>query len=191
MFSTFIAHPLVRRGGYASKIPLDISVLSNMREFVKYSRLKQFALRALARLLDEEEISDLKDQFNVIDVDKDGAITLEEIRDAFAKSLPWKLKDAQVLEILYAIDSNEDGLVDFGEFVAATLNVYQLEEDKWQHLSLAAFEKIDVDKDGYITPDDIRMHTGLKGSIDLLLEEADIDKDGKISLSEFRRLLRT
>ncbi|XP_071739131.1 calcium-dependent protein kinase 28-like [Rutidosis leptorrhynchoides] len=35
------------------------------------------------------------------------------------------------------------------------------------------------------------IHTGLKGSIDPLLEEADIDKNGKISLSEFRRLLRT
>lgn len=34
-------------------------------------------------------------------------------------------------------------------------------------------------------------HTGLKGSIDPLLEEADIDKDGKISLDEFRRLLKT
>jgi len=35
------------------------------------------------------------------------------------------------------------------------------------------------------------MHTGLKGSIEPLLEEADIDRDGKISLSEFQRLLRT
>lgn len=34
-------------------------------------------------------------------------------------------------------------------------------------------------------------HTGLRGSVDPLLEEADIDKDGKISLPEFRRLLRT
>lgn len=34
-------------------------------------------------------------------------------------------------------------------------------------------------------------HTGLKGSIEPLLEEADIDKDGKISLYEFRKLLRT
>ncbi|RZR77298.1 hypothetical protein BHM03_00002316 [Ensete ventricosum] len=34
-------------------------------------------------------------------------------------------------------------------------------------------------------------HTGLRGSIEPLLEEADIDKDGKISLSEFRKLLRT
>lgn len=37
----------------------------------------------------------------------------------------------------------------------------------------------------------VLQHTGLRGSIDPLLEEADIDKDGKISLSEFRKLLRT
>ena len=37
----------------------------------------------------------------------------------------------------------------------------------------------------------VLQHTCLRGSIDPLLEEADIDKDGKISLSEFRRLLRT
>jgi calcium-dependent protein kinase len=72
--------------------------------------------------------------------------------------------------------------------------VHQLEEhdsEKWQQLSRAAFEKFDFDKDGYITPEELRMHTGLKGSIEPLLEEADIDRDGKISLSEFQRLLRT
>jgi hypothetical protein len=39
------AHDWVREGGKASEIPLDISVLHNMRQFVKYSRLKQIALR--------------------------------------------------------------------------------------------------------------------------------------------------
>lgn len=43
----------------------------------------------------------------------------------------------------------------------------------------------------YLRDTIVLQHTGLKGSIDPLLEEADIDKDGKISLSEFRRLLRT
>ncbi|XP_031258709.1 calcium-dependent protein kinase 28-like [Pistacia vera] len=189
-----LSHPWVREGGDASEIPIDISVLNNMRQFVKYSRLKQFALRALASTLGEEELSDLRDQFDAIDVDKNGSISLEEMRQALAKDLPWKLKESRVLEILQAIDCNTDGLVDFTEFVAATLHVHQLEEhnsEKWHQRSQAAFEKFDLDRDGFITPEELRMHTGLKGSIDPLLEEADIDKDGRISLSEFRRLLRT
>ncbi|CAK7334273.1 unnamed protein product [Dovyalis caffra] len=189
-----LSHPWVREGGDASEIPIDISVLNNMRQFVKYSRLKQFALRALASTIDEEELADLKDQFDAIDVDKNGAISLEEMRQALAKDLPWKLKESRVLEIVQAIDSNTDGLVDFPEFVAAALHVHQLEEhnsEKWQLRSQAAFEKFDIDRDGYITPEELRMHTGLRGSINPILEEADIDKDGKISLSEFRRLLRT
>ncbi|URD72370.1 calcium-dependent protein kinase [Musa troglodytarum] len=168
-----LSHPWVREGGNASEIPLDISVLANMRKFVKYSRLKQFALRAIASTLDEDELANLKDQFQAIDIDKSGAISLDEMRQ---------------------IDSNTDGLVDFTEFVAATLHVHQMEEhdsEKWRSRCKAAFEKFDVDRDGYITPEELRMHTGLKGSIEPLLEEADIDKDGKISLSEFRKLLRT
>ncbi|KAF9618445.1 hypothetical protein IFM89_001168 [Coptis chinensis] len=191
--SQALSHPWVREGGDASEIPVDILVLSNMRQFVKYSRFKQFALRALASTLNEDELSDLRDQFDAIDVDKSGAISYEEMRQALAKDLPWKMKEPRVLEILQAIDSNTDGLVDFSEFVAATLHVHQLEHDsqKWHLLSQAAFEKFDVDGDGFITPEELRMHTGLKGSIDPLLEEADVDKDGKINLSEFRRLLRT
>ncbi|KAG5614203.1 hypothetical protein H5410_014027 [Solanum commersonii] len=110
--------------------------------------------------------------------------------------ITWYLRwwEVETLDGIVKIDSNTDGLVDFPEFVAATLHVHQLEEHnstKWQQRSQAAFEKFDVDKDGFITPEELKMHTGLRGSIDPLLEEADIDKDGKISISEFRRLLRT
>lgn len=38
-------HPWVREGGETLEIPIDIFVLSNMQQFVKYSRLKQFATR--------------------------------------------------------------------------------------------------------------------------------------------------
>ncbi|KAJ0971007.1 hypothetical protein J5N97_018966 [Dioscorea zingiberensis] len=189
-----LSHPWVREGGDASEIPIDISVLSNMRQFVKYSRLKQLALRALASTLNEDEIADLKDQFQAIDVDKNGVISLEEMRQALAKDIPWRSREPRVLEILQAIDSNTDGLVDFSEFVAAALHVHQLEEhdsERWESRSQAAFEKFDVDKDGYITSEELRVHIGLRGSIEPILDEADIDKDGRISLAEFRRLLRT
>lgn len=36
--------------------------------------------QALASTLDEAEISDLRDQFDAIDVDKNGVISLEEMR---------------------------------------------------------------------------------------------------------------
>ncbi|KAJ7532156.1 hypothetical protein O6H91_14G074400 [Diphasiastrum complanatum] len=97
-----LSHPWVREGGVASEIPLDISVLSNMREFVKYSRLKQLAFRALASTLDPEEIADLRDQFNAIDMDKSGTITLEEIKEALAKDRPWAVKESRVTDILQA-----------------------------------------------------------------------------------------
>lgn len=61
---------------------------------------------------------------------------------------------------LVQIDSNTDGLVDFSEFVTATLHVHQLEEhdsDKFQKRSQAAFEKFDLDKDGFITPEELRL----------------------------------
>lgn len=38
------------------------------------------ALQALASTLNEEELADLKDQFDAIDVDKNGSISLEEMR---------------------------------------------------------------------------------------------------------------
>lgn len=188
-----LSHQWVREGGDALDMPLDISLLANMREFVKYSRLKQLALRALASTLDTEELAALRDQFDVIDVDKSGTITLEEIRQALSKDRPWMIKESRILEILQAMDTNRDGLVDFQEFVAATLHVRQLEEGdtvKWQMRSRDAFDKFDFDKDGYITAEELRMHTGIKGSIETLLDEADIDMDGKINLPEFQKLLK-
>lgn len=187
-----LSHPWVKEGGDASDMPLDISVLSNMREFVKYSRLKQLALRALASTLEPEEIRDLRDQFDAMDVDRNGTITLEEIRHALQKDRPWAVKESRVLEILQAMDSNADGMVDFDEFVAATLHVHQLEQTntvKWQQRSKAAFSKFDVDGDGYITTSELQIATGLKGSIETILDEADTDGDGRISLPEFQKLL--
>lgn len=65
------------------------------------------------------------------------------------------------------IDSNTDGLVDFSEFVAATLHVHQLEEhnsEKWQQMSRAAFEKFDVDGDGFITSEELKMVCSVSNS---------------------------
>ncbi|CAK9219698.1 unnamed protein product [Sphagnum troendelagicum] len=187
-----LSHEWVREGGVASDMPLDIAVLSNMREFVKYSRLKQLALRALASTLDKSEILNLQDQFDAIDVDQNGTITLEEMKNALSADKPWSVRESRISEILQAMDANMDGMIDFDEFVVATMHMHQLEEnnsEKWQSRSSAAFAKLDVDGDGYITADELKVAMGLKSSVSILLDEADTDRDGRISLPEFQKLL--
>lgn len=190
-----LSHPWVREGGNASSVPLDIAVLSNMREFIKYSRVKQLALKALATTLDETEVQQLKDQFNAMDINKDGTITLDEMRHALMKDVPYYLKESKIVNILQAMDTNCDGIVDFDEFVAATLHVQQLEDpnsEKWQWRCKQAFSKFDTDNDGFIDAEELRVFAQVKGSIEGMVEvaEADEDGDGRISLPEFAKLLR-
>ncbi|CAI7783831.1 unnamed protein product [Closterium sp. NIES-54] len=176
-----------------SSIPLDIAVLSNMREFVKYSRLKQMALKALATTLESTEVQQLRDQFNAMDINGDGTITIDEIRHALNKDLPYEVKETKVVQILQAMDTNCDGIIDFDEFVAATIHVQQLEEAdsaKWEERSKAAFNHFDTDGDGFIDAEELRVAAQVKGSLGRLIDEGDVDGDGRISLPEFQKLLR-
>ncbi len=62
--------------------------------------------------------------------------------------------------LMLQMDANRDGLVDFDEFVAATLHVHQLKETdakKWQRRLQAAFDKFDFDGDGYITAIELKI----------------------------------
>ncbi|KAI7746285.1 hypothetical protein M8C21_017609, partial [Ambrosia artemisiifolia] len=73
-----LSHAWVRA---ASESPLEISVLSNMREF------------ALASTLDQEELPDLKENIHAIDVDKSGATSHEEMKKPLPKTFIGRLKN--------------------------------------------------------------------------------------------------
>lgn len=187
-----LSHPWVR-DGEASGIPLDISVLAKIREFVRCSRLRKIALRAVTSILSPDEIATLEDQFNAIDRDKDGALSHSEIREALTKDKMWRGQEANVMEVLNAMDTNKDGQVDFDEFAAAAVHIHQLEgvgSTAWLKQCVAAFERLDLDKDGYITADELKLFTSMNSSFASLIDDADIDKDGRLNLQEFQRLLQ-
>lgn len=52
----------------------------NLSHSGEMSLKPEIVSQALASTLGEEELSDLKDQFHAIDIDKSGAISLEEMR---------------------------------------------------------------------------------------------------------------
>lgn len=49
--------------------------------------LTNSSLQALAGTIEKEELADLRDQFDAIDVDKSGAISLEEMRQVISLGL--------------------------------------------------------------------------------------------------------
>ena len=58
------------------------------------------------------------------------------------------------------MDTNCDGIIDFDEFVAATLHVQQMEESdakKFEERSREAFAKFDRDNDGFIDAEELKL----------------------------------
>ncbi|PHU30746.1 Calcium-dependent protein kinase 3 [Capsicum chinense] len=78
-------HPWMREDGDISDKPLDIVVLSRMKQFRAMTKLEKVALKVIAENLFKEEIIGLKEMFKSIDIDNSGTITFEELKAGLTK----------------------------------------------------------------------------------------------------------
>jgi Ca2+-binding EF-hand superfamily protein len=91
------------------------------------------------------DFKSLRDAFRTLDKNNSGFLNLAEIRQAFIESnIPTEEAD----EIFIKIDLDNDGLVNYSQFLTATV-------DKKQTLTMQnlwfAFHHFDVDNTGFIT----------------------------------------
>jgi len=187
------------KGEGTSEIPLDISVINNMKEFASFGKMKKLAIKKLAQTFSDEEIRDLKDQFRSIDRDGSGTITYQELMDSVRHMKTNEagvqvIPDDEVTSILRGMDSDGNGEIDQTEFVAAALHLTQLQRrdrEQWNRRTQQAFDSLDRDKDGFIDADELRGEFGDSEHLEDILNEADKDGNGKIDYEEFCILLRT
>mmetsp|Transcript_33930 Transcript_33930/g.95459 ORF Transcript_33930/g.95459 Transcript_33930/m.95459 type:complete len:952 (+) Transcript_33930:178-3033(+) len=196
-----LADPWVRIDGVAPDIPLDVSVVSAMKEFTGYNRMKQLALRHVASVYHEEEIRDLREQFALMDKDGDGALTLDEMVQALRKMELGEgrepLEEAEIRSIVDSLDYNNDGTIDYLEFTTAALHIGQKQRgdrEGWGNKVKLAFDKIDKDGNGLIETHELEqelLHMGETAeSIKELIEMYDENGDGMINFDEFSNILR-
>jgi calcium-dependent protein kinase len=163
---------------------IDMAKASLFR-YSKYSKLKRMALMVVAHKSTSAEIGILRKIFQQYDTERDGSLTYEEFKAAYAQA---GMSEEAFSEMFDAVDLDGTGRIRYTEFLAATIEARgAISEERLAE----AFDRIDSDDSGYISAANLRQILGEdfpEEEIEAIIREADLSKDGQISYSEFLAL---
>lgn len=140
----------------------------------------------------KEEKKRLLSVFKEIDLDHDGQLDKEEVRQALSKMNELQGTQFNIDEIFAQVDVNKTQKIDFTEFLLATVDYKKAMHDKELK---QIFDSIDKDHNGTLTKDEISEFFSLGGpekqaQVNALMSEVDVNKDGVISFTEFQTLMK-
>ncbi|CAI5946392.1 unnamed protein product [Closterium sp. NIES-65] len=177
-----LCHPWLAEAGVAQTEPLPPVVLTRLKQFTSMVKMKRMAMKVIAEGLKEEEIRGLRELFEAMDTDGSGTITMTELRDGL-KKYGANLSDAEISRIMEETDIDQSGEIEYGEFLAATLNLSKI--DKQENL-LKAFAFFDTDGSGTITLDELQKACEqLKMStaeVEAMMREVDENKVSRLAI---------
>lgn len=132
--------------------PLSPQLIGNLREFKGFSDLHRMLLEVLSYTLRPEQIHSLKKDFEKIDPDGEGEITLEELQEVLSNNAEagtlGSLSEAEVADIFDSLKVQKSATtIRWHEFIAAGLSKYDFDD---RNLKLA-FDRLDCDRKGYVT----------------------------------------
>ncbi|KAF4692285.1 hypothetical protein FOZ60_013817 [Perkinsus olseni] len=129
LFETFEDHPeqalnhlwVRNKAPKAQGAPLEGAQIENLKSFRSQNKLKKAALHVIAQQLPDEEIDQLKKIFISIDKNGDGQLTVHEIVEGINQAGLKEIPD-NLMEIMKQVDADGSGVIDYTEFIAATLD---------------------------------------------------------------------
>ena len=154
-----------------------------------------------AKKLDDKDILKLQKEFLECDLDGDGKITREELKDVL-RSLKGKMKvtEANIERVVKEADADSDGQIDLREYYH---NMTNSDSKNVIHRALLmrskarkAFEQYDTDGSGSITWDEMKevFEERLGRKLDVkevkeMMKETDENDDGMVDYNEFLTLM--
>ncbi|KAK7350953.1 hypothetical protein VNO77_10039 [Canavalia gladiata] len=182
-----LTHPWLRNE--KNTIPLDILIFKLVKSYVRASPLRRAALKALSKALTEDELIYLREQFKLLEP-KDGCISFENFRVALTKNATDAMKESRVPDILNLMEPLSYKKMDFEEFCAAAISVYQLEvHQEWDRIATTAFEYFEETGNRVISVEELAQEMNLGPSAYSLMGDWIRKSDGKLSLVGYTKFL--
>lgn len=149
-------HPWIRKYGLGEMHSdprhednaLEDDVVKRLRRFSRSNTMKKIALQAVARVLEPRALEVLEREFEKADISRSGEISAEDFRNILASQMAQEDVD-RLFEGISVGDSDQ---ISYSNFVAAAINRSQLDERRLR----LAFDKLDVDGDGFIDSKDLQ-----------------------------------
>lgn len=186
-----LSHPWIKNSNDV-KVPLDVIIFKLMKAYMRSSSLRKAALRALSKTLTVDELFYLKEQYALLEPNKNGTISLENVKSALMKNATDAMKDSRIPDFLSSLNSLQYRRMDFEEFCAAALSVHQLEAlDRWEQHARCAYELFEKDGNRAIVIEELASELGLGPAVPVhaVLHDWIRHTDGKLSFLGFVKLL--
>ena len=164
--------------------------LTHLKNYKNNSNFKKFIIFYMASRLDESEIKSLKKTFFDLDSNKDGTISIEELKQTLlrlnASKKNNKITVKEINDIFKSIDLDNSKRIDYTEFISAMMeqNMY-CEEEKL----INTFKMLDKDNSGKISKEEIKKALNnekiREKELQNFIKKFDLDGNGEIDYFEF------
>ena len=179
-------HPWVEKCAPNSKESLTHFNVNSLKNYRNLYKLTKYALGFIASRIGEGDIGQLRTVFEEMDTNKDGTLTINEIKEGINKMPKMtELEEEEKENIINSLDTDKSQKIEYNEFIAACMEqkAYLRDENL-----LEAFMMLDFDGSGQISKSDIK--NALNGEFDnetleKLIQEFDLNGDGEIDYKEF------
>lgn len=143
--------------------------------------------------LSQEQITDIREAFDLFDVDGVGKIDTKELKVAI-RALGFEPKKQEIKKMISEVDPEDSGKLSFDDFLTL-MSMKMAEKDSDEEI-LKAFRLFDDDDTGKISFKNLKRVAKELGEnltdeeLQEMIDEADRDGDGEINQQEFLRIMK-
>ena len=180
-----LEHPWFNKIQNEESVDLQMD-LNSFKDYVNSCKLKKMTLTYIASRLNENEVSNLREIFNNFDKNKDGHISLEELKNGLEKLKCQEIDNKEIEKIFLSLDTDKNGRIGYTEFLASIISerTYLNEERLYE-----AFVNLDKNGSGKISKDEIKTvimkNNANDNCVEKIIEKVDKNGDGVIDYNEF------